>query len=73
MPRKRLLMPWVHFGLAIFSLMAALDSFIRSMGWAHLLPLPQYVALLPVSISMLLRSISEFNEAEKEYTELRNG
>ncbi|HEX8028852.1 MAG TPA: hypothetical protein VF491_10345 [Vicinamibacterales bacterium] len=73
MPKKRLLMPWVHFGLAIFSLMAALDSFIRSMGWAHLLPLPQYVALLPVSLSMLLRSISEFNEAEKEYTELRNG
>jgi hypothetical protein len=72
MRRKQLLLTWVHFALAIFSMAAALESLLKSMGLAMWFPLPQYIALLPVSISMLIRAINEFNEAEKGYVELRN-
>lgn len=72
MRRKRMLMTSVHFALAVLALLVAADGLMKAAGFEVPIKFPQYVAMLPISISMLLRSISEFAEAEKEYVELRN-
>lgn len=69
MRRKKLLMTWVHLILAILSLLAGLDTLADVLGWKiPYVDLPQYLGLIPVSASMLLRSVTEFQEAEKEFT-----
>jgi hypothetical protein len=72
MRKKKLFMIWVHFLLAIFSLVAAVDILMKAVEWAAPFALPDYAAVLPVSVSMLLRSVAEFQESEKELIELRN-
>jgi hypothetical protein len=71
MRRKKLAMTWVHLILAVMSLLAGLDTLADVIGWkVPFVDLPQYLGLIPVSVSMLLRSVTEFQEAEKEFTEI---
>jgi F0F1-type ATP synthase assembly protein I len=72
MRKRKLFMIWVHFTLAVLSLVAAVDILMKAMEWAVPFSLPDYAAVLPVSVSMLLRSVAEFQETEKEFIELRN-
>lgn len=72
MRQRKLFMIWVHFTLAILSLIAGLDIMLKAMEWSMPYSLPNYVAVLPVSVSMLLRSVAEFQESQKELIELRS-
>lgn len=71
MRRKKLAMTWVHLVLAVMSLLAGLDIMGKAFGLKiPYVDLPEYMGLVPVSVSMLLRSVTEFGEAEKEFTEI---
>ena len=71
MRRKKLAMTWVHLILAVISLLAGLDTMAEVFNWkVPYIDLPQYLGVIPVSVSMLLRSVTEFGEAQKEFTEI---
>jgi F0F1-type ATP synthase assembly protein I len=72
MRKRKIFLIWVHFMLAVFSLIAGVDILLKSMEWAVPFSLPGYAAVLPVSVSMMLRSVAEFQESRKELIELRS-
>lgn len=59
-------MKWTHLGLALLGALAAAQSLMQAAGWKPF-AIPGVLVVLPLSISLLLRSVSEFNEAETEY------
>jgi hypothetical protein len=59
-------MKWTHLGLALLGALAAAQSLMQAAGWEPF-AIPGVLVVLPLSISLLLRSVSEFNEAETEY------
>ena len=59
-------MKWTHLGLALLGALAAAQSLMQAAGWEPF-AIPEVLEVLPLSISLLLRSVSEFNEAETEY------
>ena len=72
MRKRKLFMIWVHFMLALLSLLAGVDIMLKAMEWSVPYSLPNYAAVIPVSVSMLLRSVAEFQESQKELVELRS-
>jgi hypothetical protein len=61
-------MKWIHLGLALLAVIAATEALMKAAGWVPF-TVPEVVAVLPLSVSLLLRAISEFSEAEAEYLE----
>ena len=66
MRKNRRLLKWTHLGLALLGALAAAQSLMQAAGWEPF-AIPEVLVVLPLSISLLLRSVSEFNEAETEY------
>jgi hypothetical protein len=64
-------MKWVHLGLALLGVTAAVEALMQAAGWEPF-AVPEFVAVLPLSVSLLLRSISEFYEAETEYLDSKH-